>query len=166
MPDVSKPLPLGGPPGPGNKSIPILLHKDSGLPCVRSAKKGEIESERDYDISVAYGISYWWFKRKEFYIIRHSASSNRSKVRSYMLILSVVSLKTFERYVYTFLKEIVLRRADYKEYKDLRTDSTIWFWLLLDRMVKDFKLFKFNRGASETRSGQKSIGRMKKEIWR
>ncbi|GJX44569.1 hypothetical protein Tco_0261245 [Tanacetum coccineum] len=81
-----------------------------------------IESERDYDISVAYGISYWWFKHKEFYIIRHSASSNRSKVRSYMLILSVVSLKTFERYVYTFLKETVLRRADYKEYKISEAD--------------------------------------------
>ncbi|GKD23354.1 hypothetical protein Tco_1225057 [Tanacetum coccineum] len=44
--DVSKPLPLGGPPG---------------------------QSEREYDISAAYGISHWWFKRKEFYITRHSA---------------------------------------------------------------------------------------------
>nr|GEX95113.1 hypothetical protein [Tanacetum cinerariifolium] len=34
-----------------------------------------------------------------------------------MQILSVISLKTFERYGYTYLKEIVLRRADYKEYK-------------------------------------------------
>ncbi|GJU44705.1 hypothetical protein Tco_1201971 [Tanacetum coccineum] len=30
---------------------------------------------------------------------------------------NVVSLKTYERYGYTFLKDIVLRRADYKEYK-------------------------------------------------
>ncbi|GKA88737.1 hypothetical protein Tco_0810501 [Tanacetum coccineum] len=36
-----------------------------------------IKSERDYDISAAYGISHWWFKRKEFYITRHSASSDR-----------------------------------------------------------------------------------------
>ncbi|GJT96988.1 hypothetical protein Tco_1092506 [Tanacetum coccineum] len=34
-----------------------------------------------------------------------------------MRILSVVSLKTYERYGYTFLKEIVLHRADYNEYK-------------------------------------------------
>ncbi|GKE59081.1 hypothetical protein Tco_1498266 [Tanacetum coccineum] len=34
-----------------------------------------------------------------------------------MRIFSVVSLKTFLRYDYTYLKEIVLRRADYKEYK-------------------------------------------------
>ncbi|GJY57508.1 hypothetical protein Tco_0456623 [Tanacetum coccineum] len=76
-----------------------------------------IESKRDYDISAAYSISHWWFKRKEFYITRHSAPSNRSAVRSHMRILSVFSLKTFSRYGYTFLKEIVLRRADYKEYK-------------------------------------------------
>ncbi|GJV70544.1 hypothetical protein Tco_1490539, partial [Tanacetum coccineum] len=57
-----------------------------------------IESERDYDISAAYGISHWWFKRKEFYITRYSAPSNRSAVRSHMKILSDVSLKTFSRY--------------------------------------------------------------------
>ncbi|GKB37583.1 hypothetical protein Tco_0882525 [Tanacetum coccineum] len=76
-----------------------------------------IKSKREYDISAAYGISHWWFKRKEFYITRHSASSDRTAVRSHMRILSVVSLKTYERYGYTFLKEIVLRRANYKEYK-------------------------------------------------
>ncbi|GJR80791.1 hypothetical protein Tco_0151576 [Tanacetum coccineum] len=54
-----------------------------------------IESEQDYDISVAYVISYWWFKRKEFYITRHNAPSDR---------------------------KIVLRRADYKEYKISEAD--------------------------------------------
>ncbi|GJV06628.1 hypothetical protein Tco_1344284 [Tanacetum coccineum] len=55
------------------------------------------ESESAYDISSAY-------------------------VRSHMRILSVVSLKTFSRYDYTFLKEIVLRRADYKDYKISEAD--------------------------------------------
>ncbi|GJV11975.1 hypothetical protein Tco_1353516 [Tanacetum coccineum] len=95
--DVIKPLPLGGP------------------PC-------KVESERDYDISAAYGISHWWFKRKEFYITRHNAPSDRSKVRSHMQILSVASLKTLERYGYAYLKEIVLRRADYQEYKISEAD--------------------------------------------
>ncbi|GKC26783.1 hypothetical protein Tco_1034077 [Tanacetum coccineum] len=81
-----------------------------------------IESERDYDISAAYGISHWWFKRKEFYITRHSAPSDRNAVRSHIRILSVVSLKTFSRYGYTYLQEIVLRRADYKEYKISEAD--------------------------------------------
>ncbi|GJW86668.1 hypothetical protein Tco_0162008 [Tanacetum coccineum] len=97
VPDVSKPLPLGGPPG-------------------------QIKSEREYDISDAYGISHWRFKRKEFYITRRSAPFDRSTVRSHMLILSVIGLKTYERYMYTFLKEIVLRRADYKEYKISEAD--------------------------------------------
>ncbi|GJU26468.1 hypothetical protein Tco_1165089 [Tanacetum coccineum] len=95
VPDMSKPLPLG-------------VH--------------QIESEQDYDISVAYGISHLWFKRKEFYITRHSAPADRSKVRSHMRILSVVSLKTLERYGYTYLKEIVLRRANYKEYRISEAD--------------------------------------------
>nr|GEW15366.1 hypothetical protein [Tanacetum cinerariifolium] len=80
------------------------------------------ESERDYDISSAYGISHWWFKRKEFYITRHSAPSDRNAVRSHMQILSVVILKIFSKYGYTYLKEIVLRITDYKEYKISKAD--------------------------------------------
>ncbi|GKC30706.1 hypothetical protein Tco_1038000 [Tanacetum coccineum] len=55
-------------------------------------------------------------------ITRRNAPSDRSTVRSHMRILSVIGLKTYERYGYTFLKEIVLRRADYKEYKISETD--------------------------------------------
>ncbi|GJW32345.1 hypothetical protein Tco_0052377 [Tanacetum coccineum] len=45
-----------------------------------------IESEHDYDISVAYGISHLWFKHEEFYITRHSALSHQNAVRSHMRI--------------------------------------------------------------------------------
>ncbi|GJV50621.1 hypothetical protein Tco_1446362 [Tanacetum coccineum] len=55
-----------------------------------------VESERDYDISAAY---------------------DREAVRSQMRILSVIRVKTFEKYGYNYLREIILRRADYKEYK-------------------------------------------------
>nr|GEW57929.1 reverse transcriptase domain-containing protein [Tanacetum cinerariifolium] len=78
VPDVSKLLPLGGPPGQ--------------------------------------------FKQKDFYITRHNAPSDRSAVRSHIWILSVISIKTFERYSYTFLREIVIRRADYNEYKISEAD--------------------------------------------
>nr|GEV25411.1 hypothetical protein [Tanacetum cinerariifolium] len=81
-----------------------------------------IESEREYDVSAAYGISHWWFKRKEFYITRHSAPFDRRAIRSHKKILSVISLKTFSRYGYTFLREIVIRKADYKEYKISEAD--------------------------------------------
>ncbi|GJY81763.1 hypothetical protein Tco_0494514 [Tanacetum coccineum] len=112
--DVSKPLPLGGPPGQAANYPDFRL--EELVPSLW------IKSERDYDISAAYGIPHWWFKSKEFYVTRHSAPSDRSKVRSHMRILSVVSLKTLERYGYTYLKEIVLRRADYKEYKISEAD--------------------------------------------
>nr|GEX45374.1 hypothetical protein [Tanacetum cinerariifolium] len=95
--DISKPLPLGGLPGHVTIQTQYFYNKDL-----------------EY-LVLAYGISHWWIKRKEFYITRHSAPSNRSVVRSYMKILSVFSLTPFSRYGYTYLKEIVLRRADYKE---------------------------------------------------
>ncbi|GJZ06769.1 hypothetical protein Tco_0540562 [Tanacetum coccineum] len=58
-----------------------------------------IKIEREYDIAAAYGISHWWFKRKEFYITRHRAPSGHKAVRSHMRILSVISLKTYSRSV-------------------------------------------------------------------
>ncbi|GJZ57413.1 hypothetical protein Tco_0612907 [Tanacetum coccineum] len=147
--DISKPLPLGGPPGQVtiqtqyffNKDLEYLVSGDKerrnalsiskltngfypGLPGFEELSTSPLwtESERDYDISTTYGILHWWFKYKEFYITIHSAPSNRSAVRSHMKILSVVSLKTYSRYGYTFLKDIVLRRADYKEYKISEAD--------------------------------------------
>ncbi|GKB79266.1 putative reverse transcriptase domain-containing protein [Tanacetum coccineum] len=140
-------LPLGGPTGQVtiqtqyffNKDLEYLVSGDKGRRSALSISKLKaaqyldfgleelvpllwIESERDYDIKAAYGISHWWFKHKEFYITRHSAPSDRSIVRSHMRILSVVSLKTYERYMYTFLKEIVLHIADYNEYKISEAD--------------------------------------------
>ncbi|GJV37483.1 hypothetical protein Tco_1409960 [Tanacetum coccineum] len=100
VPDVSKPLPLGGPPG-----------QTLGLK----------NSYRHYGLKVNVN-THWWFKRKEFYITRHSAPSDRHAVRSHMRILSIVSLKTYSRYGYTYLREIILRSADYKEYKILESN--------------------------------------------
>nr|GEU82959.1 hypothetical protein [Tanacetum cinerariifolium] len=147
MPDVSKPLPLGGPPSQVtiqpqyffNKDLEYLVSGDKERRNALSISKLKatcysefrleelvpslwIKSECEYSISAAYGISHWWFKRKEFYITRQSAPSDCHAVRSHMKILSVVSLKTFTRYGYTFLREIVLRRADYKEYKISKAD--------------------------------------------
>ncbi|GJV84176.1 hypothetical protein Tco_1524074 [Tanacetum coccineum] len=105
--------------------------KDEKLPIYNPAKAARyldfgleelvpslwVESERDYDISAAYGITHWWFRRKQFYINQHSEPSDREAVRSQMQILSVIRVKTFEKYGYNYLREIILRRADYKEYK-------------------------------------------------
>ncbi|GKE24166.1 hypothetical protein Tco_1435678 [Tanacetum coccineum] len=42
--------------------------------------------------------------------------------RSIQIGINTVSLNTFSRYGYTYLKEIVLRRVDYKEYKISKAD--------------------------------------------
>ncbi|GJZ95658.1 retrovirus-related pol polyprotein from transposon TNT 1-94 [Tanacetum coccineum] len=105
--NVYEPLPLGGPPDFGlEELVPSLW----------------VESERDYDISAAYGITHWWVRRKEFYINKHREPSDRDAVRSHMRILSVICIKTYERYEYNYLREIVLRRADYKKYKISKKD--------------------------------------------
>nr|GEV34082.1 hypothetical protein [Tanacetum cinerariifolium] len=146
-PSFKQTLPLGGPPGQVTiqtqyffiKDLENLVSGDNERRNALSISKLKasyyqdfglkelvpslwIESERDYDISAAYDISHWWFKRKKFYITRDSTSSDRHVVRSHMKILSVVSLKTFSRYGYTYLKEIVLCRADYQDYKILEAD--------------------------------------------
>ncbi|GJU50239.1 hypothetical protein Tco_1219794 [Tanacetum coccineum] len=114
VPDVSKPLPLGGPPGQVtiqpqfffNKDMEYLVSGDKERRSALSISKLKeanyldfgleelvlslwIKSECEYDISAAYGITHWWFKRKEFYITRHSAPSNRRVVRFHMRILSI-----------------------------------------------------------------------------
>nr|GEV06949.1 hypothetical protein [Tanacetum cinerariifolium] len=147
VPDVSKPLPLGGPPG----QLKAANYPDFRLEELVSSLW--IEIERDYNISAAY-------------------------VKSHMRILSVISIMTFKRYGYTFLREIVIRRADYNEYKiskadfknlhlndfeDLYkndqkkilrenevhkfSDGTLTRVMhKLDHMVKDFRLYQYNPG--------------------
>ncbi|GJT73860.1 hypothetical protein Tco_1033146 [Tanacetum coccineum] len=116
VPDISNPLPLGGPPGQVtiqpqfffNKDLEYLLTGDKERNRALSISKLKaalyqdfgleelvpslwIESEREYDISAAYGITHWWFSRKQFYINKHSEPSDRDAVRSHMRILSVIS---------------------------------------------------------------------------
>ncbi|GJU21712.1 hypothetical protein Tco_1155054, partial [Tanacetum coccineum] len=140
--NIYEPLPLGGPPGQVtiqpqfffNKDLDYLLTGDKERRIALSISKLKtacyldfgleelvpslwVESKREYDISAVYGITHWWFRKKEFYINKHSEPSNREAVRSQMRILSVISVKVFEKYGYNYLREIILCRADYQEYK-------------------------------------------------
>ncbi|GKB40471.1 hypothetical protein Tco_0885413 [Tanacetum coccineum] len=109
--NVYEPLPLGGPPG----QLKAARYLDFGLEELVPSLW--VESELEYDISAVYGITHWWFRRKEFYINKHSEPSDREAVRSQMRILNVISVKVFEKYGYNYLREIILRRTDYQEYK-------------------------------------------------
>ncbi|GKC22031.1 hypothetical protein Tco_1024181, partial [Tanacetum coccineum] len=89
--NVYEPLPLGGPPGQVTIQPQFFFNKD--LDYLLTVPSLWVEIEREYDISAVYGITYWWFRRKELYINKHSESSDREAVRSQMRILSVISVK-------------------------------------------------------------------------
>ncbi|GJU47060.1 hypothetical protein Tco_1204326 [Tanacetum coccineum] len=104
VPDVSKPLPLRGPPGQVTIQTKYFFNKD--MEYLVSGDKGRRSALSISKLKVAH---YLDFGLEEL-------------VLSHMRILSVVSLKTYERYGYNFLKDIVLRIADYKEYKIFKAD--------------------------------------------
>ncbi|GKD14861.1 hypothetical protein Tco_1199268 [Tanacetum coccineum] len=56
------------------------------------------------------------YLRQRFYIDRHTSEGDRRAVRTHMRILSVVRIEVFPIYGYNYMKKIVLRRADLKEY--------------------------------------------------
>ncbi|GJW11860.1 hypothetical protein Tco_1577687 [Tanacetum coccineum] len=141
---VSKPLPLGGDPGHVTIQPDFFFNKDLeylwygrkiGRPALSISKMKAayypdvgleqmvpdqmwIEEECKYDVAAMYGISHWWFQRQRFYIDRHTSEGDRRAVRTHMRILSVVRIKVFPMYGYNYMKKIVLRRADLKEYID------------------------------------------------
>ncbi|GJZ45151.1 hypothetical protein Tco_0592747 [Tanacetum coccineum] len=117
--DVGKPLPLGGPPGQVTIQPQFFYNKDLEYLVSGSQKRRNALSISK--LKAAYYLDFG-LEELEFYITRHNAPSDRGVVRSHMRILSVISLKTYERYCYTFLKEIVLRKADYNEYKISEAD--------------------------------------------
>ncbi|GJU80948.1 putative reverse transcriptase domain-containing protein [Tanacetum coccineum] len=55
-------------------------------------------------------------------IDRHTSDGDRRAVRTHMRILSVVRIEVFSSYGYDYMKTIVLRRADLKEYSIAERD--------------------------------------------
>ncbi|GKB30976.1 hypothetical protein Tco_0870377, partial [Tanacetum coccineum] len=96
--NVSRPLPLGGPPGQViiqsdfffNKDLEYLRYgRKGGRPALSISKMKAahytdvgleqmvpdqmwIDEECKYDIAAIYGVSHWWFQRKRLYIDKHS----------------------------------------------------------------------------------------------
>nr|GEX73084.1 hypothetical protein [Tanacetum cinerariifolium] len=109
--NVSKPLPLGGPPS----HMKAAYYHDVGLEQIVPNQMW-IEDECKYDIAAMYGISHLWFQRQRFYIDRHTSEGDYRAVRTHMRILSVVRIEVFSMYGYDYMKKIVLRRADLNEH--------------------------------------------------
>nr|GEW05053.1 putative ribonuclease H-like domain-containing protein [Tanacetum cinerariifolium] len=72
--NLSKPLPLGGPPG----QIKATYYPDVGLEQMVPMVPDQmwIKEECKYDIAAMYGISHWWFQRQRFYIDRHTSEED------------------------------------------------------------------------------------------
>ncbi|GJV63989.1 hypothetical protein Tco_1474817 [Tanacetum coccineum] len=146
--NYNRPLPLGGPPGHVtiqtqfffNEDLEYLWYGSKGSCLALSISKIKaanypnfglellvpeqmwIDDVCTYDISEKYGISHWWFTRKKFYIDRHDSPSRLKDVKTHMWILNVVRIKAYLRYGYDYLSEIILRRADHREYKIAKKD--------------------------------------------
>nr|GFA28278.1 hypothetical protein [Tanacetum cinerariifolium] len=146
--NVSKPLPIGGPPGQVTIQSEFFFNKDLeylryGSKCNRpdlSISKMKvayyldagleqmvpdqfwIDEECKYDIAAMYVISHWWFQRQRFYIDRHTSEGDRNAVRTHMRILSVVRIEVFSMYGYDYMKKISLRRADLNEHVIAKRD--------------------------------------------
>nr|GFA12081.1 E-beta-farnesene synthase [Tanacetum cinerariifolium] len=108
--NVSKPLPLGGPPGQVtiqsdfffNKDLEYLRYDSKGsrhvlsISKIKAAYYPDAGLEQMYDIAAMYG--------------------DRRAVRTHIRILSVVRIEVFSMYGYDYMKKIVLRRADLNEH--------------------------------------------------
>nr|GEW47286.1 hypothetical protein [Tanacetum cinerariifolium] len=168
--NVSKPLPLGGPPSQVIIQSVFFFNKD--LECLRYSSKGSraalsiskmkaayyldvgleqmvpaqmwIDEQCKYDIAAMYGISHWWFQRQRFYIDIHTSEGDRRAVRTHMRILSVVKIEVFPMYGYDYMKKIVLRHLNHlppKDKKILTTAVNLWTrYLVIRQRVEDFQL--------------------------
>nr|GEU74574.1 hypothetical protein [Tanacetum cinerariifolium] len=101
--NVSKPLPLGGPPGQVTIQSSFFFNKD--LKYLRYGSKGRRPALSISKIKAAYYPDDGLKQMVPDYT-----------VRTHMRILSVVRIEIFSMYGYDYMKKIVLRRADLNEH--------------------------------------------------
>nr|GEW20966.1 hypothetical protein [Tanacetum cinerariifolium] len=121
--DVNQPLPLDGPPGHVTIQTQIFFNID--LEYLRYGSKG---SSSTLSISKRKATSYPNFGLellvpKQMWIDDvHGSPSYKKEVRSLMRFLNVVRIKAYSRYIYDYLSEIALRRADLQEHTIVEKD--------------------------------------------
>nr|GEX72743.1 E-beta-farnesene synthase [Tanacetum cinerariifolium] len=117
--NVSKPLPLGGPPGHVTIQSDFFFNKD--LEYLRYGRKGSRPALSISKMKVAYnpdaGLEQMvpdqmWIKEE----CKHTSESDCRAVMTHMRILSVVRIEVFSMYGYDYTKKIVLRCTDLNEH--------------------------------------------------
>nr|GEU53919.1 retrovirus-related Pol polyprotein from transposon TNT 1-94 [Tanacetum cinerariifolium] len=115
--NVSKPLPLCGPPGQVTIQSDFFFNKD--LEYLRYGSKGSRPALSISKMKAAYypdvGLEQivpdqMWIEEE------HTSEGDRRAVRTHIRILSVVSIEVFSMYGYDYMKKIVLRRMDLNEH--------------------------------------------------
>nr|GEU86511.1 hypothetical protein [Tanacetum cinerariifolium] len=140
--NVSKPLPLGGPPGQVTIQSDFFFNKD--LEYLRYGGKGSrpapsiskmktyyypdlgleqmmpdqmwIEEECKYDIAAMYGISHWWFQRQRFYIDRQTSEGHRNHLppKDKKILTTAVNLWTRHLVIRQRVEDFQLRIKSYQ----------------------------------------------------
>ncbi|GKE18572.1 hypothetical protein Tco_1426149 [Tanacetum coccineum] len=101
--NVSKPLPLDGPPGQVAIQYDFFFNKD--LEYIRYGRKSGWPALSISKMKAAY-----------YPDVGLEQMGDHRAVKTHMRILSVVRIEVFSLYGYDYMKKIVLRRADLKEY--------------------------------------------------
>ncbi|GJX01474.1 hypothetical protein Tco_0185387 [Tanacetum coccineum] len=172
VPDISNPLPLGGPPE-RNRALSIsklkaALYQDFGLEELVPSLW--IKSEREYDISAAYEKDFKSLHPNDFEDLNilhiqgkldHLPKQDKLGIESYQTKLNLEQLNCDasdfpfkEDYTIVFKPRAVIYRDRDNNMKMMRinkvhkfSDETLTrIKEKLDFMVKNFKLFKFNKG--------------------
>ncbi|GJV76454.1 hypothetical protein Tco_1508038 [Tanacetum coccineum] len=115
--NVSRPLPLGGPPSHVTIQTQFFFNKD--LEYLRYGNKGSMP---ELSISKMKAARYPDFGLELLVPEQMWSDEVCTEVRKHMRILSVVRIKAYSRYGYDYLSKIVLRRADFQEYKITEKD--------------------------------------------
>ncbi|GJR54391.1 hypothetical protein Tco_1404912 [Tanacetum coccineum] len=144
--DISKPLPLSGPPGHVtiqtqfffNKDLDYLRYGSKESRHVLSISKMKAACYLDFGLELRVPVDTWINEVCTYDISAYDGISHS------------VSIKAYSRYGYDYLKEITLRRADYQEYTIAERDFKNLYpsdfedlnMLPLTRGLKDFQLHK------------------------
>nr|GEZ59587.1 hypothetical protein [Tanacetum cinerariifolium] len=129
--NISKPLPLGGPPGQVTIQSDFFFNKD--LEYLRYGSKG-----RRPALSISKMAAYYpdVGLEQRFYIDRNTSEGDHRAVRTHMWILSVVQIEVFSMYGYDYMKKIVLHRADLNEHVIAERDFKIESYLTQLNLTK------------------------------
>nr|GEV75781.1 hypothetical protein [Tanacetum cinerariifolium] len=161
--NVSKPLPLGGPPCQVTIQSDFFFNKD--LEYLRYDSKGSRPALSISKMKAAYypdvGLEQMvpdqmWIKEE----CKLTSKGDRRVVRTHIRILSVVRIEVFSMYEYDYMKKIVPCRADLNEHDRYVVQMIMRFNEIhkfsdgmlqqidkaLDYRVKEFKINRMNPG--------------------